>query len=1316
MVSRAWGSASSALSIPSTSSNVLGTQSNRRYFNRSGDDSVTTTQSSLTNQLSIVAGTTLNTATAMRRTRVRGESCWICNTSVMTTPIVEHMVHYHPGCGAQLSRSSASTEIAHCGGLIGQMYQLCPLCLERYSYEYQSFSPFFSPPASTSRNDSIERQLPPTPTTRSSIVPPVTSGEASTIRRGSVSFAPDLLYPIESTCARSERSKENEDHISFSEKYQSHPCYRQYQILMLQFDLEQNQDWIKPAHVFKAADPLGAIVSTLDNSLKHDVHEIENGIPNCGLHENGIQNNMHSSGYCYYCHYWSTNLAGPLQVQCFKLESSKNNTLGLQRLMQITKQQLSRYFLLGIFWNLLAGKSIKHQTSHMESPNQSFSDNKVLQRTMTDDGLTQYLISNGLSNIKFLYHLYVNVSKLATRQQEISTCLSGLKTAIKCIIRYCQASRQFVTHSCCQALLDVAIGRNKAEEESHYSRIQREGDTSALNELQSQVALLNVSQTISKLLIDNANVKLMENGQCDIDEDCTYPVELDDLDNRILIDSFGYKGDFGLSTKSLDIRKSDRYEDDTKPENKFDTSKGITRELTLSPDSLEIADALAAIVISNCSSANLKTWAVNLLTQYLIEIKESSVPIFSEVSHADFNQSLPEFKCKIINICSVEANEIDVENAMAICDQKIEGIFEYTPTPGTNESSLIAIVDSHKKIHVHNSTKIDVEFLKRYETFNSNWPITLDGSQLLLNQTSTSFDERIPEDEENDLVLLSSAFSTSPLCNLCWLWSTIGSETNIPCSFGIAATIENFIIIFKSTAGQWMEIETPPSRVISQTSKVTKMLNWPLNDKLRPHEKYPEKETNNADNGKDQLINIFTENECKVDEVSLVFGRSDGTVAVYAFGETNELLTVSRPGIPVVDLSWFRTHDGEQDKSNLYLIVAFQDGLILMANNEKLNFSPQVSDREEGCSIVEESCSNDGLVYSFNDAARQLSDIELSPNQLLLAGLAIGASCNVAVWHVADVFNSNNRLLEPIYLPHPTNVHSLSWSSNRGHGAILAVGQEDGGIAIWQLDTSSNGNSPKHIYLLWGHPGMVVMNLKFHPNNGDILASVSVNTKLENKDVNIVNIWSLSVGSVIQSLSWNGKSENPTTDGIDNASSSRTNVSSSNVFPTDLQLSQASKNNCLIWVDQVTLAVGFSNSKVVRLVNLPLYDSNFMVDVRMASAIRMAFLGKIEETKIFSDTKCLKHLLCNFGSFLQVQRKYENNFVNRTQDQLIYSKLMQILLVLAFELRLDRVVQGLEEWAWLSEYANSLQALLAISSSKEQKGSNSAGILCTSNL
>ena len=65
-------------------------------------------------------------------------------------------------------------------------------------------------------------------------------------------------------------------------------------------------------------------------------------------------------------------------------------------------------------------------------------------------------------------------------------------------------------------------------------------------------------------------------------------------------------------------------------------------------------------------------------------------------------------------------------------------------------------------------------------------------------------------------------------------------------------------------------------------------------------------------------------------------------------------------------------------------------------------------------------------------------------------------------------------------------VESVSWSASKGDRTILAVGQKDGGVAVWSLDSSGGGKGekPQHIGLLWGHPGKSVVKLLFHPDTG----------------------------------------------------------------------------------------------------------------------------------------------------------------------------------------------------------------------------------------
>ena len=74
-----------------------------------------------------------------------------------------------------------------------------------------------------------------------------------------------------------------------------------------------------------------------------------------------------------------------------------------------------------------------------------------------------------------------------------------------------------------------------------------------------------------------------------------------------------------------------------------------------------------------------------------------------------------------------------------------------------------------------------------------------------------------------------------------------------------------------------------------------------------------------------------------------------------------------------------------------------------------------------------------------------------------------------------------------ICAPLCAQVESVSWSASKGDRTLLAVGQKDGGVAVWSLDSSGgcgNGEKPQHIGLLWGHPGKPVVKLLFHPDTG----------------------------------------------------------------------------------------------------------------------------------------------------------------------------------------------------------------------------------------
>ena len=98
------------------------------------------------------------------------------------------------------------------------------------------------------------------------------------------------------------------------------------------------------------------------------------------------------------------------------------------------------------------------------------------------------------------------------------------------------------------------------------------------------------------------------------------------------------------------------------------------------------------------------------------------------------------------------------------------------------------------------------------------------------------------------------------------------------------------------------------------------------------------------------------------------------------------------------------------------------------------------------------------------------------------------------------------------------------------------MGQSDGGVAIWKLDSSGFGK-PKHSQLLWGHKGEEVTRLAFH-RDGDILATAakcgeilikrqktfreeslsSISTSFSGAEGSLVNIWCLRSCSVLQTV------------------------------------------------------------------------------------------------------------------------------------------------------------------------------------------------------
>ena len=108
-----------------------------------------------------------------------------------------------------------------------------------------------------------------------------------------------------------------------------------------------------------------------------------------------------------------------------------------------------------------------------------------------------------------------------------------------------------------------------------------------------------------------------------------------------------------------------------------------------------------------------------------------------------------------------------------------------------------------------------------------------------------------------------------------------------------------------------------------------------------------------------------------------------------------------------------------------------------------------------------------------------------------------------------------------------------------------------------------------------------------------------------------------------------------------------------------------------------------------------------MTDLKMASLIRSSLLGKVSFDTLVRDTKSLGYFLTHFGSLAMAQRDYEAREVEGTQNQLVYSKLMQSYLEIAHMFGMDKVTTAAahtEEsgWSWLMDYTKAMSSLEAI--------------------
>eukprot|EP00094_Tigriopus_californicus_P005559 TCALIF_05356-PA protein Name:"Similar to HERC1 Probable E3 ubiquitin-protein ligase HERC1 (Homo sapiens)" AED:0.03 eAED:0.03 QI:0/0.90/0.58/1/0.81/0.83/12/0/1884 len=208
----------------------------------------------------------------------------------------------------------------------------------------------------------------------------------------------------------------------------------------------------------------------------------------------------------------------------------------------------------------------------------------------------------------------------------------------------------------------------------------------------------------------------------------------------------------------------------------------------------------------------------------------------------------------------------------------------------------------------------------------------------------------------------------------------------------------------------------------------------------------------------------------------LLLGREDGTVAILFEGDgIRDMPAVTRVRVSVRSVVWLNNSDEEQS-----FLVAFEDGKIVLGSPSNPDSFKQIQTDEDN-------------IHQF----------ELCANHLILGVSALDQKF-VSIWgrSLGEFACSSTKL------PHPSVVEVIAWSPLIKDKVLLAVGQNDGGIALWQIDSSGFGK-PEHVQLLWGHPYQALKLLKFHPDE-NLLASVS-----HQGSKSLLNVWSLSTGSVI---------------------------------------------------------------------------------------------------------------------------------------------------------------------------------------------------------
>lgn len=254
-----------------------------------------------------------------------------------------------------------------------------------------------------------------------------------------------------------------------------------------------------------------------------------------------------------------------------------------------------------------------------------------------------------------------------------------------------------------------------------------------------------------------------------------------------------------------------------------------------------------------------------------------------------------------------------------------------------------------------------------------------------------------------------------------------------------------------------------------------------------------------------------------------------------------------------------------------------------------------------------------------------ITSLKWDTRGIFLATISIDKSCKI--WQENE---DKLHLLYTLLQPHePT---SVEWSPLIGESTtplLLAIGTARGSVCVWRLPESDTEKVSPHLMMhSQGHSYNPVTSLSIH-SSGLLLASGCL------KGLSgVVNIWSLHDGSLVHTVTGSG--------GVD--------------------------LNGLAWVEQSSLAMAFSRSNAISILEYVLndYEKNKAFITARSALIKKGLRG-------LNSAPLFRSLILALPKLLIEQYNHEALSV-QTGLQLMHSSYLKSLTALALLLELDKVI------------------------------------------